>query len=116
MLNFIMGNGSAAQKINFEDMQKAINDKNISIISTLPTHKQDCLISNTLTPVAEIECINNLQLIKLGFKNIAIYSGGLFEWLLLQDIYSEDLFPTKGTATDMLLYKGSSKQHALNPR
>lgn len=143
MLNFIMGNGSSAQKINFEDMQKAINNKNISIISTLPTHKQDCLISNTLTPVAEIECINNwikspstapliiiygenscddsaskkyLQLIKLGFKNIAIYSGGLFEWLLLQDIYSEDLFPTKGTATDMLLYKGSSKQHALNPR
>ena len=36
MLNFIMGNGSSAQKINFEDMQKAINDKNISIISTLP--------------------------------------------------------------------------------
>ena len=35
MLNFIMGNGSSAQKINFEDMQKAINDKNISNLKNI---------------------------------------------------------------------------------
>ena len=34
------------------------------------------------------------QLNKLGFYNIYLYSGGLFEWLLLQDIYGRDEFPT----------------------
>ena len=30
------------------------------------------------------------QLIDLGFSNIYIYMGGLFEWLLLQEIYGEE--------------------------
>ena len=34
------------------------------------------------------------QLISLGFYNVFIYVGGLFEWLLLQDIYGSDEFPT----------------------
>ena len=32
------------------------------------------------------------QLIKLGFRNVYIYPGGMFEWLCLQDIYSNDLY------------------------
>ena len=35
------------------------------------------------------------QLIGLGFVNVFIYPGGLFEWLLLQDIYGYDNFPTQ---------------------
>ena len=30
------------------------------------------------------------QLLGLGFKNIYVYPGGLFEWLILQDIYGDD--------------------------
>jgi hypothetical protein len=33
------------------------------------------------------------QLAKLGFRNVYVYYGGMFEWLLLQDVYGEDCFP-----------------------
>ena len=48
------------------------------------------------------------QLLGLGFKNIYIYIGGLFEWLMLQDIYGFEQFPTTSTVTDILKY--SSKR------
>ena len=41
----------------------------------------------------------------IGFKNVFIYNGGLFEWLLLQDIYGEDNFPTTKHILDILKYK-----------
>jgi len=40
---------------------------------------------------------------------VYIYSGGLFEWLLLQDIYGSDLFPTTNDKVDFLKYKGRKK-------
>ena len=46
------------------------------------------------------------QLLKLGFWNVYIYTGGLFEWLLLQDVYGNELFPTTSTKVDLLKYKG----------
>ena len=45
------------------------------------------------------------QLIKLGFINVYIYLGGLFEWLLLQDIYGKDEFPTTSEELDILKYR-----------
>ena len=45
------------------------------------------------------------QLIGLGFTNIYIYPGGLFEWLCLQDIYSKDEFPTTREELDILKFK-----------
>ena len=45
------------------------------------------------------------QLNKLGFKNIVIYSGGLFEWLLLQEVYGIENFPTSSLELDILKYK-----------
>ena len=42
-----MGNINSIQKINFEDMQYAIQN-NICIISTLPSSNQKCLIKNTI--------------------------------------------------------------------
>ena len=47
------------------------------------------------------------QLIALGFHNVFIYSGGLFEWLLLQDIYGRDMFLTTTHERDILKFKGS---------
>ena len=46
-----------------------------------------------------------LQLQQLGFHNIFIYVGGMFEWLLLQDIYGEDVFPTTSKENDILKFK-----------
>ena len=48
------------------------------------------------------------QLINLGFINVYIYPGGLFEWLLLQDVYGNDDFPTTNTELDILKFKGKS--------
>jgi hypothetical protein len=45
------------------------------------------------------------QLNSLGFYNVYIYSGGLFEWLMLQDIYGVDDFPTTKKELDILRFK-----------
>ena len=48
------------------------------------------------------------QLNALGFFNVYIYPGGLFEWLCLQDIYGFDDFPTTKIERDHLKFKGKS--------
>jgi hypothetical protein len=127
-----MGNTSSIKKINCEDMQKACkNTDNYVIINTLESHMQKCLIYNTMSIEREEEIINSIvkklsnkniiiygrnsndekvykkyeQLIALGCKNVFIYVGGMFEWLLLQDIYGSELFPTTSKELDILKYK-----------
>ena len=125
-------NNSINNKINFEDIQIHLHDNNYLIINTLNTIKQECLIEGTLQSNEEEFKINELikknkdiniiiygencnddnvdkkynQLLSLGFTNIYIYKGGLFEWLLLQDIYGDDEFPTTTNIIDILKYKG----------
>jgi len=115
--------------------QQTYQNTKILIINTLDMNNQQCLIAGTIPIVSEVEtinyylktykdvkviiygmnssddtCINKYdQLIKLGFYNVYIYSGGLFEWLLLQDIYGSDLFPTTNDKVDFLKYKGRKK-------
>ena len=128
-----MGNHPSIQKINFEDMQTLIYDSNTLVINTLLADKQDCLIINTLPWDHETKRINDLlgqgelnkkmviygmnacdegivtkynQLFKLGFTQLYIYPGGLFEWILLQDIYGNHLFPTTTQEIDILRFKG----------
>lgn len=126
-----MGNTISINKINFQDMQKIIVNPDYIIINTLSDTNQDCLILNTLYPNEEIIKITEFltkdknkhiviygencndsklldkynQLVKLGFNNIYVYIGGLFEWLLLQDIYGEETFPTTKKELDLLKYK-----------
>jgi len=126
-----------SHNINFEDMQSIVIENHLKneymIINTLDPHQQTCLIAGTLNISSEIDQLNqNLknnkdiriviygmnaadtnslkkydQLIKLGFYYVYIYSGGLFEWLLLQDIYGPEMFPTTVTKDiDFLKYKG----------
>ena len=45
------------------------------------------------------------QLKSLGFSNVFVYSGGIFEWCLLQDIYGPKQFPTTTVIGDFLKYK-----------
>lgn len=128
-----MGNSSSSIKnINFEDMQYSINDNTTIIINTLDASNQKCLIAGTISIDKEVEFLNaqitkdkNIriiiygmnscdtsamkkyeQLLGIGFYNIYIYSGGLFEWLLLQDIFGRELFPTTSIDSDIIKYKG----------
>jgi hypothetical protein len=124
-----MGNAQTMKKINYEDMQTVIKNSEIYlIINTLPSTEQHCLIVNTTLATDEEHIINKSnkgiriiiygrncndetvnkkyqQLNSLGFYNIFVYLGGLFEWLLLQDIYGSDLFPTTKKEVDILKYK-----------
>ena len=131
-----MGNSLSINKINFEDMKYIQNNNNRIIINTMEPDKQSCLIYGTLSIMEEEKQLNDLinkkkfeeniviygenstdntlikkynQLIKLGFLNVYIYMGGLFEWLLLQDIYGKDYFKTTTIENDFLKYKGSQK-------
>jgi len=133
-----MGNKLSVNKINYEDMQHAI-DKNYIIINTMNEQYQGCLIQNTIISNEEEEKINGFlsknlstnivlygmnnidetvfkkynQLIQLGFSNVFIYIGGIFEWLLLQDIYGEENFPTTSNELDIIKYKGKTKLNYL---
>ena len=109
------------------------------IINTLPMTKQHCLIPMTVPPEDEEKIINALisnnkrmsvivygsncndstvdvkhrQLIGLGLVNTKIYTGGMFEWLLLQEIYGNVEFPTDGNELDLFLYQPAVTQLKL---
>lgn len=129
-----MGNTqSTTQKINYEDMQYVLkNSETHILINTLNDTEQTCLLPNTTNINEEEELINRLikngnknvkiiiygkncnddklykkysQLTSLGFYNVYIYTGGIFEWLMLQDIYGTSEFPTTKKELDLLRYK-----------
>ena len=121
------------KKISFEDMQHIIaNPKEYVIINTLLSNEQHCLIKNTISYQTEEKMINEYlnqydfspkfiiygkntndetvetkskQLSGLGFQEVYLYMGGMFEWLLLQDIYGIDEFQTTNKFLDILYYK-----------
>ena len=131
-----MGNSqSSSIKINYEDVQFIIkNPEGHLLINTLSGSEQHCLIVNTININNEENIINTCikrgakgikvliygknsndeklynkysQLTSLGFYNVYIYTGGLFEWLMLQDIYGEKEFPTTKKELDLLKYKSN---------
>lgn len=132
-----MGNSQSTPKINFEDIQFITNNPDsYLLINTLNENQQDCLIPNTVSILQEETLVNKLikngnkkiniiiygansndekiykkyqQLNSLGFQNIYLYVGGLFEWLMLQDIYGEKEFPTTIRQLDFLKYKPVKK-------
>jgi hypothetical protein len=101
------------------------------IINTLSSTEQQCLIKSTVSLEQEEAIINKYikenkgikiivygknshdelvhkkyqQLASLGFQNVYAYMGGIFEWLLLQDIYGHEIFPTSKKELDLLRYK-----------
>ena len=127
-----MGNDISKYKINFEDMQNIVNNKSdYLVINTLDKNMQTCLISTTINISQEEQIINELlsnnlnkkiviygknsddekiyekvhQLHKLGFNYLYVYSGGLFEWLLLQDIYTDKNIKTTKKELNLMKYK-----------
>ena len=123
------------QKIGFEDIKYAICHKEYLLINTMDSQSQGCLIVGTISSGEEEGLINNIleessegstkiilygrnsmdlsverkaeQFFSLGFRDVFVYSGGIFEWLLLQDIYGSGEFPTTGYCRDHLKYRGS---------
>jgi len=117
---------------NVNEVQNKIENQKIIIINTLPYVEQGCLIPYTLPFNEEESIINNIiengldnkvsiiiygrncnddtvqkkykQLTTFGFQKIFIYTGGLFEWVLLQDIYGVDEFPTTTVVLDILRF------------
>ena len=127
-----MGNTQSMRKINFEDMQTVTKNPEVYLlINTLPIGDQQCLIRSTVSSEQEESVINKYikenkgiriilygkncndesvqkkyqQLVTLGFHNVYAYMGGIFEWLMLQDIYGEEMFPTNKKELDILKYK-----------
>ena len=135
LFNYLMGNTQSIRKVNYEDVQ-ALQKKTIKglLINTLSADFQSCLINGTVPIIQEEKIINELitnnpdiyvvvygknsndesiykkykQLSDLGFSNVRLYIGGLFEWLLLQDIYGSDNFKTTIDELDILKYKPQS--------
>ena len=62
----------------------------------------DTSFLNTMLSEYEKLVKKQKQLVSLGFKNVYIYLGGMFEWLLLQDVYGQKEFPSdkKGEILD----------------
>ena len=134
-----MGNTNSINRVNFEFVKNNINNNEYIIINTLKNNEQDILIKNTISTNDEEREINYFlknnknkkiliyginscderlvykynQLSKLGFINIYIYIGGLFEWLLLAEIYGYDEFEIINTNNykiiDILKYKDYKK-------
>ena len=52
------------------------------------------------------------QLVELGFTNVYIYPGGMFEWMLLQEIYSDEHFITTIKDLDILKFKPKSEMNS----
>lgn len=131
-----MGNSHSIKKINYEDMQTVVKNPELyMLINTLPVNCQECLISTTVSVEKEEALINKYlkenrgikiivygkhcndelvdkkyqQLLSLGFGEVYAYMGGLFEWLLLHDIYGKELFPVNNTNSkkniDILKFK-----------
>jgi len=104
------------------------------IINTLPPTLQHCLIKTTVDIRFEERVVNAFihkkpgimiivygknsnditilhkyeQLVKLGFTNVHIYTGGIFEWMLLHEIYGKDLFKITKYEIDILRYRPKS--------
>lgn len=124
-----MGVAASTTLVNYEN----VNQPNIVLIHIME-ESQKLLIAGSLTAEIETKRVNEMlsnyeydtkivvygrnsrdyekllekqkQLKSLGFRNVYIYLGGMFEWLLLQDVYGVKEFPTTpGIKPDPLTFK-----------
>jgi rhodanese-related sulfurtransferase len=125
---------STSSLVNYEYVKQSN-----SVLIHIMEENQRLLIAGTLTAQMETERINDLmstheydtkiivygknghdyesllnkqkQLKSLGFKNVYIYLGGMFEWLLLQDVYgTKEFSTTSGIKPDPLAFMPSNQK------
>jgi hypothetical protein len=118
---------------NLNSNTQSSTSTSMLLVNTMPGDQQSCLIKKTTPIQNEAKIINDLiqngkqmnitiiiygknsndetiykkykQLVDLGFTNVYLYIGGMFEWLCLQDIYGSDEFPSTSREIDILKYK-----------
>jgi biopolymer transport protein ExbD len=124
-----MGVAASTVLVNYENVKEPNN-----VLIHIMEETQKLLIAGSLTAEMETQRINEMlsnyeydtkivvygknsrdyekllekqkQLKSLGFRNVTIYLGGMFEWLLLQDVYGAKEFPTTpGIKPDPLSFK-----------
>lgn len=128
--------------VGFDDILFAMkHTSRYLFINTMPLNMQNALIPNTISCSEEETIINNIvaeyntnkytiivygknacdetvsqkydQLRIIGFSDIHIYSGGMFEYILLNDMYGEKTFPISSSTgigvpanpIDILVYR-----------
>jgi len=125
------------RRVGFDDVLLAVGQpETYLLINTLPVQEQSCLIFSTVSIAEEEVMINQLissykhhdktvilygkngadtsvdrkyqQLTGLGFRNVFVYAGGMLEWMLLQDAFGKDEFPTTSTLLDLLRFQATS--------
>jgi hypothetical protein len=129
-----MGQIQSINKLNYEDILHIIQfPMEFTLINTMSLLDQECLIPTTIPATREESVLNGLlkerrrdrkiviygkncndesiltkykQICSLGFTNVYVYPGGMFEWLLLEDVYGD--FPIVNKALDLLKYKPGS--------
>ena len=138
-----MGQTQTSIYVNFEEVQNMITTStNVCLVNTLEMGMQSCLIVCTIHASNEDDIINELmksninqliivyglndldvtvkqkydKLVGCGFKNVKIYLGGLFEWLLLQEVFGFNLFQTtiKSSEIDILAFKPKKQMQSNN--
>jgi rhodanese-related sulfurtransferase len=121
---FFTSSSETYKKISVEEMQTILKTPaKYIIIHTLTSEYQDYVIPGTVQDTREESVINEMltridipdkpiviygknardetpetkakQLKSLGIHDISVYSGGMFEWLLLNEVYGSDEFPIK---------------------
>ena len=129
-----MGQIQSINKLNYEDILHIIQfPGDFTLINTMSLQDQECLIPTTIPALQEETVLNRFlkerrrdrkiviygrncndesiltkykQICYLGFTNVYVYPGGMFEWLLLEDVYGD--FPVVNKALDLLKYKPAS--------
>ena len=125
------------RRVGFDDVLLAVRQpETYLLINTLPVQEQSCLICSTVSIAEEEVMINQLissykhhdktvilygkngadtnvdrkyqQLAGLGFRNVFVYAGGMLEWMLLQDAFGKDDFPTTSELLDLLRFQATS--------
>lgn len=92
------------------DRTLTIEKETAKINSLLADHNYDIHIIIYGKNVDDYEALvqKRVQLLKLGFRNVWFYPGGLFEWILLRDVYGTRQFPTTVDAKDLIKYRPKS--------
>lgn len=123
-----------ASRVNFEAVPSASSDG--LLISTIDCTRDahlDCAIIGTTDRSQETEKIQRAkevypnmpiviyganstdttpffrwkELTQMGLTNVSVYTGGLFEWLLLGETYGTEAFGVTTPQDDLLKFKGS---------
>lgn len=108
-------------RVSYETVLSLAGTADVIVISTLAETFQGCLIPHTVACSHEEKCVNDVlerkkqglytvivygenhldptverkcaQMRVMGFKSIYMYAGGMFEWLLLHEVYGGENFP-----------------------